>query len=102
MRVIIEKFERQQKGVALDGPDEGSKTNKGKREDYKAGKLSNHEEETGTDEFRFFSSLTSDLGTELPLHLSLSRPNVLKTEEKAEFLDLLEGKLRKSSVRGYT
>ena len=47
------------------------------------------------------SALLSDLGTELPLHLSLSRPNVLRTEERVVFTDLLEGRIKKLHLRPY-
>ncbi|KAL7270574.1 poly(U)-specific 3'-to-5' RNA exonuclease [Rhizina undulata] len=48
------------------------------------------------------SHLKSDLGSEQPLHLSLSRPNVLVTEQKEGFRETLEEKLRKSRIKPFT
>ncbi|KAI1358704.1 U6 snRNA phosphodiesterase Usb1 [Xylaria arbuscula] len=44
------------------------------------------------------SFLTSDLGTPQPLHISLSRPIVLSTAQKANFLSDLESHIRSSSI----
>ncbi|TPX18390.1 uncharacterized protein E0L32_011723 [Thyridium curvatum] len=43
--------------------------------------------------------LTSDLGAPLPLHISLSRPFVLKTQEKDGFLDELVESVRAAHVK---
>ncbi|KAB5578366.1 hypothetical protein GE09DRAFT_546968 [Coniochaeta sp. 2T2.1] len=44
--------------------------------------------------------LTSDLGAPLPLHVSLSRPFVLTTGEKDEFLERIKGEIEGSKVGG--
>lgn len=44
------------------------------------------------------SHLTSDLGAELPLHLSLSRPNVLATAQREGFVELLEERVEKARI----
>ncbi|KAI9750352.1 MAG: hypothetical protein M4579_006508 [Chaenotheca gracillima] len=46
--------------------------------------------------------LTSDLGAPSPLHISLSRPIVLVTEQREAFLDLVTGSVKKSGVRPRT
>lgn len=47
------------------------------------------------------SHLTSDLGAELPLHLSLSRPNVLATAQREGFVELLEERVEKARIAPY-
>lgn len=47
------------------------------------------------------SHLTSDLGAELPLHLSLSRPNVLATAQREGFVELLEERVEKARITPY-
>ncbi|KAI1259935.1 U6 snRNA phosphodiesterase Usb1 [Xylariaceae sp. FL1019] len=44
------------------------------------------------------SFLTSDLNTPLPLHISLSRPIVLSTSQKDDFLTDLESSIKASSI----
>jgi len=43
----------------------------------------------------------SELGAEQPLHVSLSRPNILRTEERARFIDLLEERVRKAKIKPF-
>ncbi|KAF3938456.1 hypothetical protein ABW19_dt0203524 [Dactylella cylindrospora] len=47
------------------------------------------------------SFLYSDLGTRLPLHISLSRPIVLRTEQREEFMESLENGLKKISLEPF-
>lgn len=49
--------------------------------------------------FKLESHLKSDLGSELPLHLSLSRPNVLRTEQREGFLETLTDRYHKARVK---
>ena len=44
------------------------------------------------------SLLESDLGAPLPLHVSLSRPLALTTEQKDDFLVRVEGAIRGCGV----
>ncbi|RPB27119.1 hypothetical protein L211DRAFT_750099, partial [Terfezia boudieri ATCC MYA-4762] len=52
-------------------------------------------------QFKLISSLVSDLGAEQPLHISLSRPNNLKTLERAQFVDLLEERIHKARLKPF-
>lgn len=45
------------------------------------------------------SFLISDLGTPLPLHISLSRPIGFKTEEKDGFVSALQRRIAGAGVR---
>jgi hypothetical protein len=44
------------------------------------------------------SFLISDLGTPLPLHISLSRPFVLTTDEKDDFSQRLSGIIKEQTA----
>ncbi|KAJ5712310.1 hypothetical protein N7493_008778 [Penicillium malachiteum] len=44
------------------------------------------------------SLLHSDLGAQLPLHISLSRPVVLRTEQRTEFTDALQNVILESKI----
>ena len=44
------------------------------------------------------SLLRSDLGTQLPLHISLSRPVVLRTEQRQTFLESYQTAIQSSNV----
>ncbi|KAK3675709.1 poly(U)-specific 3'-to-5' RNA exonuclease [Recurvomyces mirabilis] len=48
------------------------------------------------------SLLQNDLGVSLPLHVSLSRPLVLKTEQKAPFLEQLKQNIITSTARTFS
>lgn len=50
-------------------------------------------------EFKLESHLKSDLGAELPLHLSLSRPNVLRTEQREGFLEMVMERVGRVKVK---
>ncbi|PGH33432.1 hypothetical protein GX50_03739 [[Emmonsia] crescens] len=45
--------------------------------------------------------LYSDLGAQVPLHISLSRPVVLVTEDRQPFRDLLNDAIRESNIRPF-
>ena len=45
-----------------------------------------------------YSLLRSELGAQLPLHISLSAPLVLKTEQKSDFEEFVQGKIMESGV----
>ncbi|PLB50696.1 hypothetical protein P170DRAFT_435870 [Aspergillus steynii IBT 23096] len=47
------------------------------------------------------SLLRSDLGAQLPLHISLSRPVVLRTEQKQPFLETFTAALQESNVSAF-
>ncbi|OQE91177.1 hypothetical protein PENNAL_c0010G01265 [Penicillium nalgiovense] len=47
------------------------------------------------------SLLHSDLGAQLPLHISLSRPVVLRTEQRASFTEALQKAIHDSHVSSY-
>jgi hypothetical protein len=47
------------------------------------------------------SLLHSDLGAQLPLHISLSRPVVLRTEQRASFTEALSEGVRSSGISSY-
>ncbi|KAJ5555384.1 hypothetical protein N7535_007819 [Penicillium sp. DV-2018c] len=47
------------------------------------------------------SLLHTDLGAQLPLHISLSRPVVLRTEQRAEFTEALEKEIHDSRVLSF-
>lgn len=45
------------------------------------------------------SLLRSDLGAQLPLHISLSRPVVLRTEQRQSFLETFKSAIKDSNIR---
>ncbi|EAU38777.1 conserved hypothetical protein [Aspergillus terreus NIH2624] len=47
---------------------------------------------------KIHSLLRSDLGVQLPLHISLSRPVVLRTEQRHSFLELFQSSLEGSNI----
>lgn len=47
---------------------------------------------------RIHSLLYSDLGAPLPLHISLSRPVVLRTEQRVPFMEALQTDLQNAHV----
>ncbi|RAH66232.1 HVSL domain-containing protein [Aspergillus aculeatinus CBS 121060] len=47
---------------------------------------------------KLHSLLHSDLGAQLPLHISLSRPVVLRTEQRQSFLEVFQSALKQSNV----
>ncbi|KAF9894363.1 poly(U)-specific 3'-to-5' RNA exonuclease [Aspergillus nanangensis] len=49
-------------------------------------------------DLQLHSLLRSDLGVQLPLHISLSRPVVLRTEQRQSFLETLQTSIRNSHV----
>ncbi|KAL2831802.1 U6 snRNA phosphodiesterase Usb1 [Aspergillus cavernicola] len=50
---------------------------------------------------KLHSLLHSDLGAQLPLHISLSRPVVLRTEEREPFMDSFQGALQNSEISAF-
>lgn len=54
---------------------------------------------TGLSENECYSLLRSDLGAELPLHISLSRPITLLTHQRQFFTDALTNNITKSNLR---
>lgn len=50
-------------------------------------------------EAEIHSLLHSDLGAQLPLHISLSRPVVLRTEQRVSFTEIFEKEIRNSHIR---
>ncbi|QPC78255.1 hypothetical protein HYE68_009007 [Fusarium pseudograminearum] len=55
-------------------------------------------EEQVSSDTKLFNFLTSDLGSPLPLHISLSRPLSLTTSAKDEFLDKITESLNSSGI----
>lgn len=55
-------------------------------------------EEQASGEIELFNFLTSDLGSPLPLHISLSRPLSLSTGSKDEFLEMITQTLTGSGI----
>ncbi|KAE8140979.1 U6 snRNA phosphodiesterase Usb1 [Aspergillus pseudotamarii] len=47
------------------------------------------------------SLLRSDLGAQLPLHISLSRPVVLRTEQRQSFLETFKSAIQDSNIRAF-
>lgn len=50
------------------------------------------------DDMSVHSLLYSDLGAQLPLHISLSRPVVLRTEQRQSFAEALETDIQHSNI----
>jgi hypothetical protein len=58
-------------------------------------------EDSSPEAAQVHSLLKSDLGAELPLHISLSRPIVLRAEQRQPFTDSLINAVSKSSICPY-
>jgi hypothetical protein len=56
-------------------------------------------EKTAAEDATIHSFLTSDLGAPLPLHISLSRPIGFPTEDKDNFVGLLEQSVNTCGIR---
>ncbi|KAK6342719.1 poly(U)-specific 3'-to-5' RNA exonuclease [Orbilia javanica] len=63
--------------------------------------IESYEKFHNDEKFKLESFLYSDLGTQLPLHISMSRPIVLKTEERDGFMTELERGLEGSGVQSF-
>ncbi|EKJ75795.1 hypothetical protein NXS19_008418 [Fusarium pseudograminearum] len=59
-------------------------------------------EEQVSSDTKLFNFLTSDLGSPLPLHISLSRPLSLTTSAKDEFLDKITESFNSSGIAPFT
>ncbi|RLM00732.1 hypothetical protein CFD26_108287 [Aspergillus turcosus] len=64
--------------------------------------LSQVEAKLGGHAREIHSLLRSDLGVQLPLHISLSRPVVLRTEQRQPFLDMFQTALQESTVPAFS
>ena len=56
-------------------------------------------EKDAGNEMDIHSLLYSDLGAQLPLHISLSRPVVLRTEQRHSFAETFEKEIRDSHIQ---
>lgn len=63
--------------------------------------LSQVKDQLGDKERKIHSLLYSDLGAQLPLHISLSRPVVLVTEQRQQFSELLDDAVQDSDVHPF-
>ncbi|KAH1940796.1 hypothetical protein KXV59_002260 [Aspergillus fumigatus] len=66
------------------------------------GILSQVEVKLGGDAGEIHSLLRSDLGVQFPLHISLSRPVVLRTEQRQPFMDMFQTALQESVVPAFS
>jgi len=100
---IIAQFERQRLGIAntISSDLDTAKQSTTLGQQYGKRKSRHHtkNEEFIKVPFKLISSLISDLGAEQPLHVSLSRPNNLKTGERARFMNLLEERIHKARLK---
>ncbi|CEJ57800.1 hypothetical protein PMG11_06480 [Penicillium brasilianum] len=64
--------------------------------------LSDDSDTENTSTPRLHSLLHSDLGAQLPLHISLSAPVVLRTEQRASFTETLTRSIRDSYIPPFT
>ncbi|KAI9934633.1 hypothetical protein ASPWEDRAFT_44079 [Aspergillus wentii DTO 134E9] len=60
--------------------------------------ISQSKEKTGKTSREIHSLLKSDLGAQLPLHISLSRPVVLRTEQRQSFMETFETAIQVSRI----
>lgn len=60
--------------------------------------ISKAENKHGANSMTIHSLLRSDLGAQLPLHVSLSRPVVLRTEQRYEFIEIYRTAIHNSNV----
>lgn len=61
--------------------------------------LTKCETESSHDKTKICSLLHSELGVQLPLHVSLSRPVVLTTDQKQPFIEAFERAIKSSSTK---
>lgn len=66
---------------------------------FQAQRVDVHETSSKVDKSTIHSLLESDLGVQAPLHISLSRPVVLQTEERAGFLETFQDALRDAQIQ---
>lgn len=98
-QTIIAQYERQRLGIVENSPGDKTVSSPDRQDGKRKARHCARDESLVKSPLKLVSSLVGELGAEQPLHVSLSRPNHLKTEEKAGFVDLLEERISKARIK---